>query len=198
MNIFLAAITSDIRQELTALGNPWANTQDISVIVSRIITFALTIAAVVFAGMLIWGGIQWITSGGDKEQVSSAQKRITAAIVGTIVLFSTWAIIHTTRGFFGLESMGGGGGDGDGGGGGVNTDLNACQGTICKETACQSNLGWCYKGCRCICDSSGGKWAYENPWCDTDTHQYACSGTSRVSDAKGSASGVNKNCSGDK
>ena len=48
---------------------------------------------------LIWGGIEWITSGGDKGKTESARNKITAAIVGLIVLASAWAILLLVLGF---------------------------------------------------------------------------------------------------
>lgn len=52
----------------------------------------------VFAGLaaliyLILGAFSWITSGGDKENVSKAQQKIQAAVVGLIVLVFVLAVI---------------------------------------------------------------------------------------------------------
>lgn len=65
--------------------------------------FALAIlAALVY---LIWGGINWILSGGDKEKVDAARKRIVAAIVGLILVALAVAILNfvlVLLGFCGL------------------------------------------------------------------------------------------------
>lgn len=50
------------------------------------LSFAL---AVIF---LIFGGIQYIVSGGDEKGITSARKRITGAIIGFIIAVSTWSI----------------------------------------------------------------------------------------------------------
>lgn len=54
----------------------------------------------IFAGVtaLIWmlrGAFDYITSGGDKEKVSSAQQRIYNAVVGIFLLIGVLAIIAT-------------------------------------------------------------------------------------------------------
>lgn len=46
-----------------------------------------------FVFMIVFAAIRWITSGGDKEAVASARKRITWAIVGLILLSLAFLII---------------------------------------------------------------------------------------------------------
>lgn len=41
---------------------------------------------------LLQGGLQWISSGGDKAQLEAAQQRITNALIGLVILFASWAI----------------------------------------------------------------------------------------------------------
>lgn len=69
-----------------------------------LLAFATLIAFV----LLLIGGIQWITSGGDKEAMAVARGRITAALIGLIIVFSAWAIAGLLRNFFGFPSGGGG------------------------------------------------------------------------------------------
>lgn len=45
----------------------------------------------IFAGLavlvfLVWGAFDWITSGGDKEKVAGARRKITNAIIGLFLL----------------------------------------------------------------------------------------------------------------
>ena len=49
---------------------------------------------------LILGGIQWIISQGDKTKVEAARKKITYAIIGLIVAFSSYLIISLVGDFF--------------------------------------------------------------------------------------------------
>lgn len=57
------------------------------------VTWLLYIAATVSILMLMWGGIQWITSSGDPEKLSSAKRKITMAIVGLVISVSAFFIV---------------------------------------------------------------------------------------------------------
>ena len=62
-----------------------------------LIAFAVQ-ALFIVAGLLaflylILGGIKWITSGGNKEDVTKARDQIQAAIIGLIVVFGVLAIV---------------------------------------------------------------------------------------------------------
>jgi len=71
---------------------------------------------------LVWGGIEWITSGGDKGKTEKARDRMTQAVIGLVVLGASVAILVLVQSFLGssfLKFTGGslpGGGSGGGGG----------------------------------------------------------------------------------
>lgn len=72
-------------------------------IVGVIVTMLFIIAVVVALLFLIWGGIRWITSGGDKAQVETARNHIVAAIVGLIIVLLAYFVIQIVLGLFGLS-----------------------------------------------------------------------------------------------
>lgn len=74
-------------------------------IVSALIRLALVIAALVFFFILVFGGIRWIVSGGDKAQTETSRSQITAALVGLVIVFSAWAILQLIRVFFGIDIL---------------------------------------------------------------------------------------------
>jgi len=68
----------------------------------------IVIAAMVIAGLmvffyLIMGGIQYITSGGDKAQAEAARDRITYALIGLVIVVGSFAIIKLIEAFFGIN-----------------------------------------------------------------------------------------------
>lgn len=65
-----------------------------------IILILAALAAFVF---LIMGGLQWITSGGDKAAVESAQHKIQAALIGLFVVFAAWAIMLVVGKILGID-----------------------------------------------------------------------------------------------
>jgi hypothetical protein len=57
--------------------------------------------------MLVWGGIQWVTSGGDKENTQKARDRITHALVGVAIIGGAWALMKLVELFFGVNILSG-------------------------------------------------------------------------------------------
>lgn len=78
---------------------------DIGKFISNILAAILVIAALAAFVFLLLGGLQWITSGGDKAGVEAAQKRIQAAIVGLFVVFAAWAIMLLVGQFLGIPNI---------------------------------------------------------------------------------------------
>jgi len=72
-------------------------------LLSAIIGVILIVAFIIALFFLFWGGIQWISSGGDKEGVEAAQKKIQAAIVGLIVVASVYALFTLVGNWLGFD-----------------------------------------------------------------------------------------------
>jgi len=105
MNKILLAQTSDIASELGGMDSPLENLRQnmtIGSIISGLITWILVAACVLSLFFLLFGGIRWITSGGDKDKTSSGQKMITGAVIGLALTFATWAIFSLVLHFFGI------------------------------------------------------------------------------------------------
>ena len=64
-----------------------------------ILTFAIraffAISGVTALFYMLMGALAWIVSGGDKDNVSAAQNKIVAAVVGVLVIVAVLAIIWT-------------------------------------------------------------------------------------------------------
>lgn len=74
-------------------------------LVSAAIVLILIVAALIFFFMLIYGGIKYISSGGDKGQMESARGTITAALIGLVIVFAAWAIVSLINTFFGVNIL---------------------------------------------------------------------------------------------
>jgi amino acid transporter len=72
------------------------------------ITIAIIVAAILTFAFLVWGGIQWITSGGDKAKYEEARNRITAALIGLAIVALAWLLIKLVTYFFGIDDPFGG------------------------------------------------------------------------------------------
>ena len=72
-------------------------------LISALLNLVMLFAAILVFAYLIWGGIEWITSGGDKGQTEKARNKITAAIVGLIVLAASYAILQLALNLLGFQ-----------------------------------------------------------------------------------------------
>ena len=66
---------------------------DIPTMILTAINLILIAASVTSFVLLLVGALQWILSGGDKEGLDKAKKRITASLVGLAITFSVYALI---------------------------------------------------------------------------------------------------------
>lgn len=77
--------------------------QGISKFLNNLITLIYILAMMVFVFVFLWGALEWLMSGGDKEKVASAQRRLTHAIIGIILLALAFAIISLVGIFTGFK-----------------------------------------------------------------------------------------------
>ena len=80
---------------------------NIGTLISAIVGLLLILSALLAFFFLILGGIQWITSGGDKAGMEAARNKITHAIVGLIIVGAAWAIMILVQNFLGVTIIGG-------------------------------------------------------------------------------------------
>jgi len=66
---------------------------DLKDTVINIIQWALGFLGLVAVVMILIGGFQWMTAGGNEEKVASAKKIISAAVIGLIIILLAWAIV---------------------------------------------------------------------------------------------------------
>lgn len=60
-------------------------------IIASIINIVLSVLGIVLVVIIIYSGIQWMTSDGDKG-VKSAKERLTNAVIGLVIVVAAWAI----------------------------------------------------------------------------------------------------------
>jgi hypothetical protein len=78
---------------------------DFQRIVSYGIQLVLVVASIAFFFMLIAGGMNWITSGGDKMKVQTARKQITNALIGLLIVFSVFTVIMVIEVLFNVSIL---------------------------------------------------------------------------------------------
>jgi hypothetical protein len=58
----------------------------------KLIGIAFIVGVIVFFFVFIFGAIQWIASGGEKMAVEAARKKIFAAVIGLVIMFTVFAV----------------------------------------------------------------------------------------------------------
>lgn len=76
---------------------------DLGLIIGQAILVIFVIATLIALFFLIWGGIKWIMSGGDKGKVEAARSTLIAALIGLVVTFLSFFILSLIMGLFGLS-----------------------------------------------------------------------------------------------
>ena len=76
---------------------------DIVGIIQRIIQFLAPAAGIAFFIMLLVGGFQFVTSGGDPKAAGQARTTLTYAIMGIILVVVSWLILQLIRSVTGVD-----------------------------------------------------------------------------------------------
>ena len=83
--------------------DPNKNPNAMSNVVTSIVTILIIIAAILSLFYLVYGGIKWITSGGDKAKLDAARSHLTAAVIGLVIALLALFIVGLFLGFFGID-----------------------------------------------------------------------------------------------
>jgi uncharacterized membrane protein len=78
-------------------------TMDIQTVVNELIAYAIILAGFLAIVYLLWGGIQYIISGGKDDKVKAATGTIRNAIIGLIVTILSVSIINFISRLFKLD-----------------------------------------------------------------------------------------------
>lgn len=73
--------------------------------IPNLISLAFVAGAIIFFFILVFGAIQWITAGSDKQALEGARGRIISAIVGIVILFALFAVLNLVETFFGVNIL---------------------------------------------------------------------------------------------
>ena len=96
---------------------------DPRVIIARVIQVALGFLGIIAVVLIMYAGWLWMTSEGNEEKIEKAKKILKNAVIGLIIILSSFAIasfvLNKLRGATGGGVGGGAGGPGGGAGGGI-------------------------------------------------------------------------------
>lgn len=79
---------------------------EFNVVLTFLIRFFFILAGIIAILYLLMGALAWITSGGNKENVDKAREKITAALIGIILMFVVLALIALIENIFFIPGQG--------------------------------------------------------------------------------------------
>lgn len=80
---------------------------EFATVLSGLISMIIIVSFLAAFFYLLWGGFQWITSGGDEAGIQAARQRIIHALIGLIVVVAVWALFQLVEKFLGVEVFSG-------------------------------------------------------------------------------------------
>ena len=88
------------------LGGTAVNLTEIEQRVRQVAQFIIVVSVILAVIFIIWGGIAYMTAGGDETKATSAKTRIWNGVIGAAVVLAVGVILQTlsaliTRSFFG-------------------------------------------------------------------------------------------------
>ena len=101
--VLLASATPAFAQDVTGFDKSGIPFPEMGKLMSNALSLLFFFAGLLTFFFIIVGGIQWITAGGDAKAAQSARDRITAAVVGLIVVVAAYAITLILGQVFGID-----------------------------------------------------------------------------------------------
>ena len=76
---------------------------DISDVITKLIPIVLSVAGLILFGMLIWGGYDFLFSGGDPAKIEAGRTKIFNAIIGFVIVFVAYFLVQLLGFIFGFS-----------------------------------------------------------------------------------------------
>lgn len=81
------------------------NVPNVGIVINNALIIVFAAAALLVLVFLIMGAFQWIMSGGEKEAVGNARKRITHALIGLAILVMAFVILQVMSQVLGISFL---------------------------------------------------------------------------------------------
>lgn len=75
-----------------AFGNVGGGTRSFPTIVMTIIRAFLSLLGIIFIGMILFAGYNWMTAMGEAEKVKTAKSTLVSAVIGLVLIIASLAI----------------------------------------------------------------------------------------------------------
>lgn len=78
---------------------------DVRVFLAGLVQSALSLVAILFFLVILYGGYLWLTAGGNEEQVKKAQSILKAGLIGFVITLLSYALTKSIAGRIGFAAM---------------------------------------------------------------------------------------------
>ncbi|MGD9129686.1 MAG: hypothetical protein PVJ09_04330 [Candidatus Woesebacteria bacterium] len=75
-------------------------------IINRLLEFIFPIAGVLLFVIILWGGFEILSGAATKKSMDAGKQRVTAGLIGFLLLFASYWIIQIIEGIFGVVILG--------------------------------------------------------------------------------------------
>lgn len=79
--------------------------RNLTAIITGVLSLIMALVAILVFFMLVWGGVEWILSGGDKGKTEQARNKIVSALIGLLIVAASYAILYLVLRFLGYNSL---------------------------------------------------------------------------------------------
>lgn len=87
-----------------AIQGPLVGINKVGDLVSKLLEFLIPLGGIALLIVIIWGGYDFIISRGTPEKIKSAQAKITAGVIGFVLLTISFLLIKLIEKIFGLDT----------------------------------------------------------------------------------------------
>ncbi len=84
------------------VNGPLKGINDVGQLISVLLSFLFPLAAVILALVIIWGGYDFLLSGGESEKIQSGKAKITYGLIGFVLLTLSFIAAKLIGSIFGL------------------------------------------------------------------------------------------------
>lgn len=74
-------------------------------IINRLLVFAFPLAGLILFIMIIWGGFEMVAGATNKKAMDQGRERITAAVIGFLMLFTAYWLVKVVETIFGVKIL---------------------------------------------------------------------------------------------
>ncbi len=87
-----------------AIQGPLVGINKVGDLVSKLLEFLIPLGGITLLIVIIWGGYDYMMSRGTPEKIKGAQAKITAGVIGFVLLAVAFLLVKLIEKIFGLDT----------------------------------------------------------------------------------------------